>query len=139
MNAVGLDPEVLRSIMQGESVTVTVRVVALVTALGLFAAVFETVRRRILSEDLTPLWIICAAAIMVLAVSIDVLRWFTNLIGAWTPSSTVFFFGLAFLIAISLVYAVKLSTLSRRVATLAQEVALLNADGVGGEPGPKRE
>ena len=44
---------------------------------------------------------------------------------AWTPSSTLFFFGLVFLLTVCLNYAVRLSGLSLQVKLLAQEVALL--------------
>ena len=99
-----------------------------VTRGALFVAVLESVRRRRLLEEFTPIWMGCALAILVLAISFDLLVWITDLIGAWTPSSTVFFLGLAFLMAISLGYAVRLSTLSLRVRRLAQELALLRAE-----------
>ena len=119
--------ELIRTLLQTHSVTLTVRVVALVAAAVLFIAVFEAVRRRKLREEFTPIWLTCAGAILVLALSFDLLIYFTNLIGAWTPSSAVFFFGLIFLVAISLGYAIKLSTLVGQVKTLAQEVAIANA------------
>ena len=62
------------------------------------------------------------------AVSFDLLVWITDLIGAWTPSSTVFFLGLVFLMAISLGYAVRISTLTNQVKRLAQELAILRAE-----------
>jgi drug/metabolite transporter (DMT)-like permease len=123
-----LDPEAIRQVLQQQSVTLTVRVVALLVAAALFLAVSETVRRRKLREDFTPIWVTCAIAILLLALSFDALVWFTNLIGAWTPSSAVFFFGLVFLVAISLSYAVRLSALTDQVKTLAQEIAIANAE-----------
>jgi hypothetical protein len=122
-----LTAELIRTLLQTHSVTMTVRVVALVAAAVLFVAVFEAVRRRKLREEFTPVWLTCATAILVLALSFDLLIYFTNLIGAWTPSSAVFFFGLVFLVTISLGYAIKLSTLVNHVKTLAQELAIANA------------
>jgi len=55
----------------------------------------------------------------------DLLHGLTRLLGAWSPSSTVFFLGQAFLVAICLNYAVRLSALTLRTKNLAQEVALL--------------
>jgi hypothetical protein len=127
MPAESIDAEAIRYALQAQSVTFTVRVVALIAASALFVAVLETVRRRKLREEFTPIWLTCGVAIMLLALSFDLLIWFTNLIGAWTPSSAVFFFGLVFLLAISLGYAVKLSRLSDQVKTLAQEIAIANA------------
>ena len=118
----------LRQIFLQEEVATSTRVVALVGATLLFAAVLEAVRRRRLLEELTPIWMGCALAILVLALSFDLLVWITGLLGAWTPSSTVFFLGLAFLMAISLSYAIRLSTLSTHVKVLAQELAILRTE-----------
>ena len=125
MNPATLDAETLRSIFQTHSVALSSRVVALVFAGLLFATVLECIRRRKLLEEFTPIWMTCAFAILALAISFDLLIWITGLIGAWAPSSTVFFFGLAFLMAISLSYAIRLSTLSNQVKILAQELALM--------------
>lgn len=132
MSPTPIDVEAVRYALQTHSVTFTVRVVALVTAFVLFATVFEAVRRRKIREDFTPVWLTCATAILLLALSFDALIWFTNLIGAWTPSSTVFFFGLAFVVAVSLGYAVRLSTMSSQIKTLAQEIAILKASAPKG-------
>lgn len=117
----------LRALLLAESDTTAVRIVALAVASTLFFVVFEAVRRRRLSESLTPIWLTCALAVLVLAVNLDLLEAMTRLIGAWTPSSTVFFFALLFLLAISLSYAVVLTRLGRQVARLAQEIAMLKA------------
>jgi hypothetical protein len=61
----------------------------------------------------------------------------TRAVGAWTPSSTLFFFGLVFLLTVSLNYAVRLSGLSLQVKLLAQEVALLRQKlAAGSESAP---
>jgi len=119
--------EQLRALLLADTDTTAVRVVALVVAMLLFFSVFEAVRRRRLSESLTPIWLTCALAVLVLAVNLNLLETMTRLIGAWTPSSTVFFFALLFLLAISLSYAVVLTRLGRQVARLAQEIAMLKA------------
>jgi hypothetical protein len=119
--------EQLRAILMASSDTTAVRVVALAVALVLFFVVFDAVRRRRLSEALTPIWLTCALAVLVLAVDLGLLEAMTRLIGAWTPSSTVFFFALLFLLAISLSYAVVLTRLGRQVTRLAQEIAMLRA------------
>lgn len=119
--------EQLRALLLAESDTTAVRVVALVVALTLFGVVFEAVRRRRLSESFTPIWLTCALAVLVLALNLRLLEMMTRLIGAWTPSSTVFFFALLFLLAISLSYAVVLTRLGRQVTRLTQEIAMLRA------------
>ena len=118
----------LEALVRQQAVTPTIRFVALASATAIFVAVLEAVRRRKLREELTPIWITCALAILALSLSFDLLLWLTQAIGAWTGSSTVFFFGLLFLMAISLHYAVRISTLSNQVKTLAQELALLKLE-----------
>lgn len=119
--------EQLRALLLADDDTTAVRVLALVVASILFFVVFEAVRRRRLSESLTPIWVTCAVAVLFLAVDLDLLKAMTRLIGAWTPSSTVFFFALLFLLAISLSYGVVITRLGRQVARLAQEIAMLRA------------
>jgi hypothetical protein len=123
-----IDTATLRQIFLQEEMATSTRVVALLGATLLFGTVLEAVRRRRLLEEFTPIWMGCAIAILALAFSFDLLVWITDLLGAWTPSSTVFFLGLAFLMAISLSYAIRLSTLSTRVKILSQELAVLRAE-----------
>lgn len=127
MDPSALDAGAIKAILQQHSVTLSTRILAVISAAVLFGVVLECVRRRKLLEEFTPIWITCAFAILALAISFDVLIWITDLIGAWAPSSTVFFFGLAFLMAISLGYAIRLSALSSQVKVLAQEIALMKA------------
>lgn len=117
--------EQLRALLLADTDTTAVRVVAMIVGLLLAGVVFEAVRRRRLSESLTPIWVTCAAAVLLLAVDLNLLQKLTRLIGAWTPSSTVFFFALLFLLAISLSYGIVLSRLGRQVTRLSQEIALL--------------
>lgn len=119
--------EQLRALLLADTDTTAVRVVALLVAFLLFFAVFEAVRRRRLSESLTPIWLTCALAVLVLALNLRLLETMTRLIGAWTPSSTVFFFALLFLLAITLSYGVVITRLGRQVTRLAQEIAMLRA------------
>jgi hypothetical protein len=119
--------EQLRALLLASSDTTAVRVVALSVAVLLFFFVLDAVRRGRLSESLTPIWLTCALAVLVLAINLQLLEALTGLIGAWTPSSTVFFFALLFLLAISLSYAVVLTRLGRQVTRLAQEIAMLRA------------
>jgi len=132
-NAVDLTS--LKMMLQQQSASTPTRMVALVAASVLFVAVLEAVRRRKLREEYTPIWLTAASAILLLALSFDLLIWITNLIGAWAPSSTVFFLGLVFLTAICLSYAVRLSALANQVQVLAQELAILKAAAKEGRAG----
>jgi len=104
------------------------RWLALSISLLLVASVLWLVRRRRLREEYTPIWLAVSAALVFLSLRLELLRELTRAIGAWTPSSTVFFLGELFLVAICLNYAVRLSRASLLIKNLAQEIALLRAE-----------
>jgi len=101
------------------------QVVALLFALALAAVVLVLVRRRTLRAEYTPIWMAVALATLVVGVDLDVLRWLSGVLGAWTISSTMFMLGELFLVAICLNYAVRISQSAGHIRDLAQEVALL--------------
>lgn len=135
MQTAPIDLETLRLLLEAQPVALRTRFVACVIALALVAVVFDLVRRRKLREDFTPVWVTCSVAILALALSVDALAWVTDLLGAWTASSTVFFLGIVFLMAVALNYAVRLSAMSNQLQVLSQEIALLKAEQGAGEPG----
>ena len=103
------------------------RTLMIVLSLLLVALVLWLVQRRTLREEYTPIWLAVAVGITLVSVSQTLLHGLTRLLGAWTPSSTLFFFAILFLVAICLNYAVRLSKITLQVKTLGQEVALLRA------------
>jgi hypothetical protein len=130
------DAETLRRLSIEQPVSPATRVLVLVGGILLLAAVLELVRRGRLREEYTPIWVVAALGAMTLSAWFDGVRLLTWLLGAWTPSSTLFFLALLFLVALSLNYAVRLSTLTARVTSLVQEVALLRVEiARGRQPG----
>jgi len=57
----------------------------------------------------------------------DLLLFITHLIGAVVSTSTLFLFGLIFLIIINIYYSVKISALTTQVKNLAQRLAILDS------------
>jgi magnesium-transporting ATPase (P-type) len=125
MNPGTIDVDLLRRLAIEQPESTATRILALALCTAFLVAVLVLVRRGRLREEYTPIWTVVALATMVLSVWFDALRMLTRAVGAWTPSSTLFFFGLVFLLTVSLNYAVRLSGLSLQVKLLAQEVALL--------------
>ena len=125
MDPAKLDLDTLRqlAILQPESAST--RILAMLLCGAFLIAVLTLVYRGKLREEYTPIWTIVAAGMMVAITWFDSVRLLTRAVGAWTPSSTLFFFGLLFLLVVSLNYAVRLSGMSLQVKLLAQEVALL--------------
>jgi hypothetical protein len=119
------DLERLRALSIAQPEAQTTRWLAIAISLVLLGRVLLLVHRGRLREEYTPIWIGLAVAVLAGSVWFDGVRWLTRAIGAWTPSSTFFFFGVLFLLMLGLNYAERLSTFSAQVNRLAQEVALL--------------
>ena len=127
MDPRNIDIDLLRRLAIEEPESGVTRVLALVVSVAFLAAVLNLVRRGRLKEEYTPIWTVVAVALIFLSVWFDGVRLITRAVGAWTPSSTLFFFGEMFLLVLCLNYAVRLSTLSVQVKLLAQEVSMLRA------------
>jgi hypothetical protein len=129
----------LRELFLSAEASRAARVVAVAGSAAVAGVVLWLVRRRSLREEFTPIWLAVAGGLLVLSLRLDLLQAITRTIGAWTPSSTVFFFGECFLLAICLHYAVRLSQASVQIKNLGQEVALLRArldERDAGRPSP---
>ena len=116
-------------------------IAALIAALVVLA-VLELVRRRRLSEELSLLWVLATVGAAVLAFWSGLLNGITRALGARYATSTIFFFGIVFMLVVLLYYAVKLTELVQEVRRLAQEAALLRlrveeGERPGGEDGPR--
>ena len=101
------------------------QIMAVVVSVGLLAFIIDLVRRRKLREEYSWLWVMVGVGIFVLAIWYDLLVGITHLIGVGLPTSTLFFFGLVFLIVNSIHYSVKISQLSNQVKTMAQRLAIM--------------
>lgn len=99
--------------------------VALVAGISLLLLIIELVRRRKLREEYSWLWLMTGSGILLLSLWFGLLKWITRLIGAVTPSSTIFLCAFLFLIFISLHFSVVISKLAGRIKELVQGYALL--------------
>jgi hypothetical protein len=133
-----LDIESLRQFALAQPEETSTRILAILLCLALLISVLTLVHRGRLREEYTPIWVVVSLGMMLVIGSFDVLRGLTRFVGAWTPSSTLFFFGLVFLLVLSLNYAVRLSGMSLQLKLLAQEVALLRQrlGEVSADPSP---
>jgi len=104
------------------------KIFALIAAIALCIFIVEMVRRRKLREEYSWLWLLTGFGIIVLVLWYDLLVFITKMIGAVLPTTTLFIFGLLFLLLIALHYSVKISTLTDQVRKLAQELAILKAE-----------
>jgi len=123
-----IDNETLRRLIMDQPEPWTTRAIALAVSIAFLLAVLNLVRRGRLREEYTPIWTVVALGIMTLSVWTAGLRAITRAVGAWAPSSTLFFFGELFLLVLCLNYAVRLSSLTLHVKLLAQDVAMLRRE-----------
>ncbi len=107
-------------------ISTNLRILAIVGSLGLLVFIVELVRRRRLKEEYSVLWVLTAVALLLLSVWGGLLRDLTHGIGAISQASTLYFFGLIFVVFMLLHFSVRVSNLERRVTVLLQEIALIN-------------
>lgn len=101
---------------------------ALLAAIAVCFFIVEMVRRRKLREEYSWLWLLTGCGIIVLVIWYDLLVFITELIGGVLPTTTLFIFGLLFLLLIALHYSVKISSLTDQVRKLAQELAIMRQE-----------
>jgi hypothetical protein len=109
-------------------VTPTQRAFAIFASVVTVAVVVELIRRRKLREEYAFLWILTSVTMLLLSTWYGLVEWVTHLIGAVTVTTTLFLFGLLFLLLISVHFTTVLSRLTVQVRRIAQEVAILEAD-----------
>jgi hypothetical protein len=133
--------EQLRRLFLAAPESDSARVIAIVLSLALVVAVLWMVRRRVLREEFTPIWVGIALSLALVSLHGDLLHAMTRAIGAWTSSSTLFALGEFALLLICLTYATRLSRQSTQIKNLAQELALLRAqvEGPAASPSAPRE
>jgi hypothetical protein len=106
-------------------ISTNLRIIAIAGSLALLLFIIELVRRRRLKEEYSVLWVATAILLLLLAAFGGLLRGFTNAIGASSQASTLYFFGLIFVVFLLLHFSLRVSALERRVIVLLQEIALL--------------
>ena len=105
-----------------------IRVIAILICIFLVVYVFELVRRRYLSEEYSMGWLVTGSLMLILSISEDLLVWISSLVGATLFTSTLFFFGLAFLVIICLHFSIRISALTNQVRSLTQHMGILNSE-----------
>ncbi|HEV3321661.1 MAG TPA: DUF2304 domain-containing protein [Solirubrobacteraceae bacterium] len=105
-----------------------IRLITILAAVAILILIIELVRRRKLKEEYSLLWVLTAALLVVLSIWYGLLVKVTHLIGGTVPSSTLFFFGLVFVVSLLLHFSVRISLLERRITALVQEIGLLTLE-----------
>lgn len=108
--------------------TVRQKIMAIFIAISIFTVIVNLVYRRKLREEYSWLWLLTGALLIVLTLWYDLLVKVTYLIGSVVPVSTLFFFGIIFLMLLCLQFSVRLSEHAEHIKKLSQELTLLKAE-----------
>ena len=101
------------------------QIVSILAIAGLFALVFELVRRRRLMERYALLWMLCSASLLLLAVWADLLERFADAIGVAYAPSALFAVALGFVVTLLLHFSLVISRLTDQSKLLAQRIGIL--------------
>jgi len=105
------------------------RVLIVGVAVLFVLAILELVRKRLLREEYSWLWLLAGISILGAALlPFDVLLRVSERMGSKNPSAGVFFFGFCALIALCLQFSVRLSRMTEQLKNLGQKVSLLEAE-----------
>lgn len=103
------------------------KIFAFFTAISIFVTIIYLINKGKLREEYSWLWFLTGVVILTLTLWYDLLTFLTGLIGAVLPTTTLFIFGIIFIMLIALHSAVKISVLNDQIKNLAQKVSLLEA------------
>lgn len=104
------------------------RIVLIVSCLLFLAFVLVNVSRKRLLLRYSLLWLALALVVLVFALFPNIIVGISITLGFITPSNFVFALALLFLLAIALSQSVALSSQSRKIVNLSQELALAKKD-----------
>ena len=101
------------------------QIIAIIGSVALFAFVIDFIRRGLLKEKYSVLWIISALAIMALSVKKGLLDAIAGFLGIAYPPSLLFLVAFVFILLINLHFSVVISILHEKNKALVQDITLL--------------
>lgn len=102
-----------------------IQLVAILVTGGLFALVFELVRRRRLMERYALLWLFSSAVLLLLAIWKGLLEGIANVIGIYYAPSALFVIAFGFILVLLLHFSLVISRLADQNKVLAQQLGML--------------
>lgn len=103
-------------------------IAAIVVSIVFFVIVIDFVRRGLLKEKYSVLWISLTMVVFVLSMWQEILHKISALLGVAYPPSLLFLIAFMFVLLILLHFSVVISVLTERSKTLTQEVTLLKEE-----------
>jgi len=103
-----------------------VQIGSVVVSGALLLLVIDLVRRRKLTEEYSFIWILCAAALLVLSLWRDILHTTARWLGVYYPPAVLLLILILFVFIASLYFSVVISGQRRQIEHLVEEFALLD-------------
>jgi len=107
--------------------TVHQKIASTIVALGMMALILYLVRKRHLREEFSLIWLLCGLAMVGVVWFYPVLVFFTHLLGAVLPTTTMFIFAFIFVLLLCLHFSISLSRLRTQMKDLTQKLSLMEA------------
>lgn len=101
------------------------QVFSIIGSVVLFAFVIDFIRRGLLKEKYSVLWLACTILITILSLKKELLDSLAGLLGIAYPPSLLFLVAFIFILLINLHFSVVISILHEKNKAIAQELALL--------------
>lgn len=117
----------------------TAQILSILISLGLLALVLDFVRRGLLKEKYSVLWLASIFTVLVLALWKGLLLKLATLVGVAYPPTLLFIVSFVFIVLLLLHFSVVISILTEKNKTLAQEFAILKESVERGERESQRE
>jgi hypothetical protein len=107
--------------------TIQQKIASTLIALAFVIIIFYLVRNRRLGEDFALIWAGCALGMLGVIWFYSWLVFVTYLIGAVMPTTTLFLFGVLFMLLLCLKFSINLSRHKTQIKDLTQRLALMEA------------
>lgn len=107
--------------------TIQQKIASTLIALAFVIIIFHLVRNRRLAEDFALIWATCALVMLGVIWFYSGLVFLTHLIGAVMPTTTLFLFGVIFMLLLCLKFSINFSRHRTQIKDLAQQLALMEA------------
>lgn len=104
------------------------QLVGIIMSFLLLVLILWLVKRRKLGEEYSLFWVFVGVSLLLLSILKKILIIFTQMLGFPAPITSLLFFGIIFLICLSLFFSIRISRLQREILILTQKLALLSKE-----------
>lgn len=101
------------------------RIFSIMISVCLFLFILELVRRKKLMERYSLLWLVMGATLTTIAAWPRAAQFLSRLFGVLAVSNMVFLAAMLFIVVLCIHFSVRISSLSKEMREVAQEIALL--------------